>query len=857
MVDWLEIFLSVTPWMAWFFAIGIPWAFVLLPRVDWHDKSMVLATGLALGPLFGSLWLFALGTFGTFSFAGALLGTVGIAAIGSVWAFSRAGRSITLPPDESHQHAVEFRGLQYTLALMILIGLLANVWDTAFWPFLRYDTLWTFGYNPKIFMLEGHIPDTIDYYPQLVPLTFTFATLAHGEFSDYAARTAIPWFMLSSVLAAYALGWRLYGRRIVGMVTAALWLLTPAVLVWSSSGDLEHPMAIYFSLAALFVVLAWRDANAAAAQRYAVLAGLMLGAAMWTKPTAGAFIFGMGLLATGQTAYSAYSGQWARWRQRVWLLIVLGLVAAPIGGVWYVRNILVGHSWTNLPADYWTGFAQRSGMQLNWLYYIALLAVALVARHAIERQQWLRVSTAISAGILLSAAILPTMLSLPPEGLTPAVAWNALNGFREPTRSLNTFEVALILVGVGLLAWSGFPAWREVQANYRQAWLLSWGLGLPFFVVYFWSFSYHYRLALTVLPIILATLGALLVQFTLPFLTQNAARRWGTITIVVLLCIPAPIAATYHTALNTLNDTGIDTTREKYQYANPALLDLVAFLERHTAANDIDHLRILAPGENRLAFFFPEWEIDDTTLPTDVEDLHGYDVFVDYVAEFLWREAGLYPNITQAWTDIAPLYPLGATGQPLALDGPQNLPQPRLLRPIMTPIDDGVSRYEVYAIDTTAPYAYVAPETRVANAIFGETMQLLGYDLPTQIFTAGETYTLKVYWRGTEHAPPPSDYSIYLHLTALDDPTQIFAQADGGLLYSNYPTRFLTPHMTFQDRRNLMIPLEVAPGRYQLRIGVYDPQTFVRLPLTVDGEPAGDGWTFVEDITVTTPDHDD
>lgn len=851
MVEWLEIFLSITPWIAWFFlGIGLPWALVLLPRHDWGDTALVLAVGLAMGPVWGTLWLFALGTFGEFTFAGALAGTIGITAIGAGWAFQRY-RSIKPDPQSTIQNPnPPFRALQLALAIMLGIGMFANIWDTAFWPFLRYDTLWTFGYNPKIFMLNGHIPSQIDYYPQLVPLTFTFGNLVYGTASDYAARAAVPWFIFSSVMATYTLGWRLYGRHLVGMLAAALWLLTPAVLVWSSSGDLEHPMAIYFSLATLFLVLSWRELNTSTAQRYAVLAGLMLGAAMWTKPTAGAFVFGMGVLALGQTLYSVVQRDWEKWRKRFWLLVVVGLVAAPIGGVWYIRNILVGHPWTNLPADYWPDLAQRSGMQLNWLLYVGLLAACYSAWFAWSKTAWLRMGAALLAAACLCFGVLPTMLSLPAEGFSRMFVWNALNGFREPERALNASEVVALVAGGGLLLWSGWPAWQQIHRSQRQAFLFSWALGLPFFVVYFWSFSYHYRLALTVLPVIAAALAALLVTLLVPFAMKHWARRWATVSIAVLLCLPAPVATLYHTGLNTFNNTGINTTREKYKYANPALLNLVEFLEFYTTTNNIEYLRILAPGENRLAFFFPEWEIDDESLPTDIQDLHGYDIFINYVADFLWREAGLTPNLVQTWTEVAPVYPLGPPGQALALDGPAQLPKPRFLRPIMTPIDDGVSRYEIFAVDTQAPYAYVEPETRLDAVVFGDTMQLLGYDLPSTTLTPGTTYTLKFYWRGTFQAPPPGDYSIYLHLIAPGDPTQIYSQADGGLLFGLYPTRFLVPSLIFQDRREWTLPADLQPGRYQLRIGVYDPQTFVRLPLTVGGEAAGDGWTFTKTIEV-------
>lgn len=823
----------MTPFMAWFFVgIGVPWALAILPRKDWQDTSIVLAVGLALGPLLGTLWLFVLGTVASFSLEGALFGTVIIAGIGAWLAWQRRHPQGELAQFEEQS---TFQALRYVLWGLIMIALAANVIDTAFWPFLRYDTLWTFGYNARVFMIEGYIPPYIDYYPQLVPLTFTYGQLAWGEVNDHAARAAVPWFILSSTMSAYVLGWRVYGRRIIGLVTAALWLLTPTVLVWSSAGDLEHPMAIYFTLAAVFIVLAWHaddDRQANDIVRYAIIAGLMLGGAMWIKPTAGAFVFGMALVLVGVMLW-AWRGNGDRWLWRLsklWLLTRIGLVAAPIGGLWYIRNIVVGHTWTNLPGAYWQDLAQRSGMQLDAIWLLAMLAIVGAIYVNIGNRQWLRIAALVSAGILMSVAILPTLLSVPDTGWVWQTSWDMVNGFREPHRGLTTAEGVMLIAGFILLAYGGWPAWQQLSVSTRLGFAITWGLGLPFFLVFFWSFSYHYRLMLTVLPIILAPIAALLVAIVLPVMQKNQARRFGLLAVIIILATPAPIAATYHTLINVFAADGVQTTEEKYAYANPALMTTVEVLANYAEAHG--DLRLLAPGENRLSFFFPTWDIDDETLPTDIADLDGYDVFVYGVVDLLWRTYDLYPNQVQAWTQLAWVYPLPPYGQPLANDGPQDLPMPRLLRPIFTPIDDGTFHYELFSIDTEAAFVYIEPTFTTEATQFESRMTLVGYDVPTTV-VAGESYLLKFYWQGQT---PPADYSIFVHLTPPDDPTQILAQRDGGLMEGLFPTRFLTEGMIFQDRRIITIPADTQAQDAVLRIGVYDPDTGGRFGIEVDGQ---------------------
>lgn len=88
--DWLEPFFVFFPVYAWFFlGVGIPWAFALLPRDEWHNRPTVLALGLALGPLFSTAWLFILGTWGTFSSEEAVTGTVLLSVLGITLAWLR------------------------------------------------------------------------------------------------------------------------------------------------------------------------------------------------------------------------------------------------------------------------------------------------------------------------------------------------------------------------------------------------------------------------------------------------------------------------------------------------------------------------------------------------------------------------------------------------------------------------------------------------------------------------------------------------------------------------------------------------------------------------------------------------
>lgn len=63
--DWLAPMIALAPLAAWIFlGAGLPWALALLPRGLWHERAVVLAVGMALGPLGYTAAMAALGAAG-------------------------------------------------------------------------------------------------------------------------------------------------------------------------------------------------------------------------------------------------------------------------------------------------------------------------------------------------------------------------------------------------------------------------------------------------------------------------------------------------------------------------------------------------------------------------------------------------------------------------------------------------------------------------------------------------------------------------------------------------------------------------------------------------------------------------
>lgn len=119
---------------------------------------------------------------------------------------------------------------------------------------------------------------------------------------------------------------------------------------------------------------------------------------------------------------------------------------------------------------------------------------------------------------------------------------------------------------------------------------------------------------------------------------------------------------------------------------------------------------------------------------------------------------------------------------------------------------------------------------------FGDQIALLGYDLP-QNASRGQALSFTLYWKALRR--PERDYTVFVHLLNTID--EMVAQSDSMPLQGIYPTGLWDPPEELSDRRTLLIPYELNPGTYRLRIGLYNVLDGLRLSLyDADGKVMGD-----------------
>jgi hypothetical protein len=452
--------------------------------------------------------------------------------------------------------------------------------------------------------------------------------------------------------------------------------------------------------------------------------------------------------------------------------------------------------------------------------------------------------------ILLLIGILPTALN--PHAITQGDnVWRWVRGDLFAAGRLNPLEAALIVQGFALLMWSGRGVWRTWPRERRETVWLLWALLLPYGVVWFFDFSYHYRLSFAIVPLLAVQVAALIDGWLWDWL---AARRAGRVigTLSLLAVIGIALAAMLQHSVQVWRDGGLPDDTAKYDEGNPALMVVVHALEDYAAQHGPPIVAI--PGEDRLPFFFLDWDIRNSgapaDLPTSVEDLGDADIYVQNSrGTFLMQRYGKWPNSLSAEAAVGTAY------YERRVSGWDGSPWPTVLQPIPiglwggVPVDDGTFRYSMFTIHPDARTTPMNPGAqRDDTVVFGDFAQFVGFDVVSLEWVHGERVILTLYWRPTDQAPPPRDYSLYIHLLTPDG--QQIAQWDGVPLQGAYPTRFWRPGESLLDYWVLRMPSDVIRGPAQLRIGLYDPLTNERLPVTVNGAVVGDGLTIDTRIRV-------
>jgi 4-amino-4-deoxy-L-arabinose transferase-like glycosyltransferase len=124
-----------------------------------------------------------------------------------------------------------------------------------------------------------------------------------------------------------------------------------------------------------------------------------------------------------------------------------------------------------------------------------------------------------------------------------------------------------------------------------------------------------------------------------------------------------------------------------------------------------------------------------------------------------------------------------------------------------------------------------APAGGASPVLFGEALELLGYDLQTPLVSPGGELRLATFWRVRA---PLDEAVLFTHVLGPDG--RVIAQADR----LDVPGYFWVPGDVFIQLHQIDLPEATSPGEYPLIVGLYTQGDLQRRSVTAGGATAGD-----------------
>ena len=170
----------------------------------------------------------------------------------------------------------------------------------------------------------------------------------------------------------------------------------------------------------------------------------------------------------------------------------------------------------------------------------------------------------------------------------------------------------------------------------------------------------------------------------------------------------------------------------------------------------------------------------------------------------------------------------------------RNIPDPNLItyfqrrQPELLVRLNGIDYAWVYpAIHSDGP---LPPDVVPVSVPMGEKVILEGYTT-RPASPPGQGLIVTLYWRAQRSDLP--QYFVYLR--AIDDGGQVRARADSPPVMGFWPTSRWPAGQMIADEQVLERPADTPRGRYQLEVGMYDPETWEVLEPAAGQRGAGGG----------------
>jgi hypothetical protein len=123
-----------------------------------------------------------------------------------------------------------------------------------------------------------------------------------------------------------------------------------------------------------------------------------------------------------------------------------------------------------------------------------------------------------------------------------------------------------------------------------------------------------------------------------------------------------------------------------------------------------------------------------------------------------------------------------------------------------------------------------------ALAQFGGELALENYTITPGEPRPGQEVSIELNWRALK--APSADYTLFAHL--VDDRGNLITSSDQPLTDGTYPSDLWEAGEQVAHLHHLVVPPDLANGRYQILIGLYRPDTGARSPVVLAGGAPAD-----------------
>jgi 4-amino-4-deoxy-L-arabinose transferase-like glycosyltransferase len=168
--------------------------------------------------------------------------------------------------------------------------------------------------------------------------------------------------------------------------------------------------------------------------------------------------------------------------------------------------------------------------------------------------------------------------------------------------------------------------------------------------------------------------------------------------------------------------------------------------------------------------------------------------------------------------------------------------------PLWSAVFDRVTYVWVYGNPPQAPAAG-GPEYEV-NYQLGEHIALKQVRLSAETLAAGDSLVVALTWQSETEIK--EDYNVFSHLLSASG--ELVAQRDGPPIYGLRPTSTWRAEEVIEDSYEVFLGSDLAPGEYELSVGMYDVDSMERLPAySSAGEPLPEDRIVLGSVRITAP----